>query len=144
MHNVKQSSTNSNDQLLPFTEPGLVHSASKDVQDTSADVYRELLASGSIDQRKRLILESLHAYLTYKIGAPTTRELHLWMHERGLVDADPNSIKPRISEAKNEKLIEYSSKRRCSITGKRVNTIVLTQRGELLLEHLERERCKKN
>jgi len=112
---------------------------SKAVADTSVATYHDLLNDGTIDRRKRLVLESLASYEAINSNAPTIRELHAHLYQCGRVDADPNSVKPRVCELKTEGLLRFAAKRICSITGKLVYTIQTTERGRLLLNHLHRE-----
>jgi hypothetical protein len=140
--NITSNQRSEANPFLPFTEPIKPHVSPKDVKDTSVDVYRQLNDDGTIDRRKRLVLESLDAHIRER-GFPTARELHRSMQRQGLVSGDPNSIKPRITELKNDGLIEFADKRACAVTAKKVYVLKITQRATLILEHWRRQAQKR-
>lgn len=94
----------------------------KRVADTSRESYAEVRVN--LGERQLKVLRALHYYF----GHPTTSELMASMHA-----TDPNSVRPRLTELKDLRMVEVVGKKKCPITGKRVGVWMVTERGRLYL-----------
>lgn len=81
------------------------------IQETSIQAYKDLLPE--LGERQILILKAIRD-LTNKQGDATDQEIKVY-----LGSLDPNFVRPRRNELVNDfKLVGYSQKRECRVTGK--------------------------
>lgn len=93
----------------------------KRVRDTSIEAYIEVLQT--ISERERGVLFSIQAYRSLNEIWPTAYELFQFMFGAGVRGTfDINSVRPVLTYMKDLHLVEFTDKRKCSVTGKRVYT----------------------
>lgn len=93
----------------------------KRVRDTSIEAYIEVYQT--ISERERNVLFSIQAYRDLNETWPTAYELYHFMSSSGVKGTfDINSVRPVLTHMKDLYLVEFTDKRKCSITGKKVYT----------------------
>ena len=94
----------------------------KRVRDTSIEAWLEIL--GSISVRERDILSALESYFRRNGYWPTAYELyfHIKDNESEIKPFDVNSVRPVLTAMKDLGMVEFTDKRICSISKKKVYT----------------------
>lgn len=93
----------------------------KRVRDTSIEAYIEVFQT--ISERERSVLVSLQAYFQDKGLWPTAYELYQFMSQVGIKGMfDINSVRPVLTYMKDLCLVEFTEKRKCTVSNKKVYT----------------------
>jgi len=104
-----------------FAEPTKERRGRKRVRDTSIEAYIEVFQT--ISERERNVLFSIQVYRELNEQWPTAYELYQFMANTGVKGTfDINSVRPILTYMKDLYLVEFTGKRKCSVTGKRVYT----------------------
>ena len=91
---------------------------SKGVASTSKEAYIEINESGVGDTQREKILYVVNSHFRIHNKGLTNREI------ANLTNYEINAVSGRVNDLKKDGLLEVDGKRKCSYTGKKVNTVI--------------------
>jgi hypothetical protein len=105
--------------------------ADKQVDGASRDAYSDL--APTLGEKQRRVLRALDAHIRLEGTKPTAYELLRFM-QRWVPALDLNDVRPRLTELKEQELVEKVGRRDCKVTQKSANEWALTDRGSFALQ----------
>ena len=91
---------------------------SKGVASTSKEAYIEINESGVGDTQREKILYVVNSYFRIHNEGMTNREIS------DMTNYEINAVSGRVNDLKKDGMLEVDVKRKCAVTGKKVNTVI--------------------